>query len=514
MQEHLIIIGGVAAGTKAASKARRENSELKITLYTEEKHISYSACGMPYYIQGIIPSEQRLLVRSPEEFRKRENIDIMALHRVTKIMPEEKRVKVENLETGEEFEDEYTNLLIATGSRSIVPQLEGIDIDRVHKLKTIEDAIRLKKAVLTAKTAAIVGGGYIGVELAEAFQHLGINTTVIERSEQILTTFDPDLAYQVQRHMEEKGVKVLVNTNATGDLPEVKDADVVVMAVGVRPNVELAKDAGIELGESGAIKVNSRMQTNVPNIYAAGDCVESLNRITGKYLWVPLGSTANKHGRIAAINITGDYAEFGGILGSMVVKVFDFTVSKTGLSEKEARELGYEYEVAIVPHRDRSGYMPNAKDIIIKMIAEKTTGRLLGLQAIGEGDADKRVNVVAAALTGGMTVDEFMHADLTYAPPYSPAIDPLLVAAQILQGKIKKEIISITPQELQKLSEVEVINIRNFSTEELAEKILKENRKSVFLCCDKGMNSYLQARRLKEKGCKDVGFIDGGTNLL
>ncbi len=514
MAEHLIIIGGVAAGTKAASKARRENPELKITLYTDEKYVSYSACGMPYYIQGVISSEQRLLVRSPEEFKKNENIEIFTLHRVEKIMSENNKVLVKNLETDEEFEDEYTNLLIATGSRSIMPQIEGLDMGKVYKLKTIDDALKIKEATKTAKSAAIIGAGYIGVELAEAFQSLSLKTTVIERSEQILTTFDPDLAYQVQRHIEEKGVKVLTNTNATGDLPEVKDADIVIMAVGVQPNVELAKKAGIELGETGAIKVNSKMQTNISNIYAAGDCAESLNRTTGKQVWVPLGSTANKHGRIAAMNITGDYAEFGGVLGSLVVKIFDFTASKTGLSEKEAREHGYEYEIAIVPHRDRSGYMPNAKDIIIKMIAERKTGRLLGLQAIGEGDADKRVNVVAAALTSGMTVDEFMHSDLTYAPPYSPAIDPLLVAAQILQGKIKKDIKSITPQELQKLSEVEVINIRNFTTEELAEKILKENRKGVFLCCDKGMNSYLQAQKLKEKGCRDVGFIDGGTNLL
>lgn len=515
MSEHLIIIGGVAAGTKAASKARRKSPDLKITLYTDEKYVSYSACGMPYYIQGVIPTEKKLLVRSPEDFKTGENIDINLLHKVTKILPESNKVVVKNLDSGEEFEDEYTNLLIATGSSSIILPLEGVDSAKIHKLKTIEDAIKLKEAAKTAKKAVIIGGGYIGVELAEALHSLNIKTTMIELSSQILNVFDPDLAYQVQRYMEEKGVKILTNTKATGDLEEIKEADIIVMAVGVKPNVELAKDAGITIGETGAIKVNKRMQTNIDNIYAAGDCAESINMITKKNVWIPLGSTANKHGRIAAMNITGEHAEFEGVLGSAVTKIFDYSASKSGLSEKEAKDLGYECEIAIVPHRDRSGYMPNARDIIIKLIADKNTGRILGIQAIGEGDADKRVNVIAAALTGKMTVDEFMHTDLTYAPPFSPAIDPLLIAAQILQSKIKKHVISITPQELQKLSEVEVINIRNLSTDEVAKRILGgTSAKNVFLCCDKGITSYLETIKLKRKGYNNVGFVDGGTNLL
>ncbi|OGI02175.1 MAG: hypothetical protein A2Y25_04870 [Candidatus Melainabacteria bacterium GWF2_37_15] len=514
MPEHLIIIGGVAAGTKAASKVRREKPDLKITLYTEENYVSYSACGMPYFIEGIIPTKERLLVRSPEKFREQENIDIRLLHRVTKIVPENNKIVVKNLETNEEFEDEYSHLLIATGSHAIVPQLEGVDMGKVFKFKTIEDAIKLKEATKTAKKAVIVGGGYIGLELAGVFHSLGIETTIVERLPQILNSFDSDLAYQVQRHIEEKGVKVFTNTTASGDLQEIKDADIILMTIGVKPNVELAREAGIEIGSTGAIKVNKKMQTSIPNIYAAGDCVESINRITGKPVWIPLGSTANKQGRIAAMNITGEAAEFEGVFGSSVAKIFDYTASRTGLSEKEAKGQGFEYEIAIVPHRDRSGYMPNSKDIIIKLIAEKKTGKLLGIQAIGEGDADKRVNVIAAALLGNMTVDELSQTDLTYAPPYSPSIDPLLVAAQILQSKIKKHVPSISPQELQKLTEVEVINIRNLSSDEVAKKILDQGSKAVFLCCDKGLRSYLETLKLREKGYKNVGFIDGGTNLL
>lgn len=514
MQEHLIIIGGVAAGTKAASKARREDPDLKITLYTDEQYISYSACGMPYYISGVIPNKERLLVRSPEQFKEGENIDIKLLHRVIKIKPESNQVIVKNIEAGEEFKDEYTKLLIATGARSIVPNIEGIDMSKIYMLKTFPDAIKLKEATKTAKNAAIIGAGYIGIELAESFHSLGIKTTIIERSPQILAPYDPDLAYQVQRHMEEKDVKIYTETTASADIQEIKEADIIVMAVGVKPNTEIAGDAGIKIGQTGAIKVNKRMQTNIPNIYAAGDCAESMHRVTNSPAWVPLGSTANKQGRIAAINITGGHAEFNGILGSMVIKVFDYNVSKTGISEKEARELGIEAEIAIVPHRDRSGYMPNTKDILLKLIAEKQTGKLLGIQATGEGDTDKRVNVVAAALTANMTVEEFMQTDLTYAPPYSPAIDPLLVAAQLLESKIKKEVKSITPQELQTIPGARVIDITELNSDEIAYKILEEQSDNIFLCCDEGMKSYLEAMRLRCKECGDVGFVNGGKSDL
>ncbi|HSA06581.1 MAG TPA: FAD-dependent oxidoreductase [Candidatus Gastranaerophilales bacterium] len=547
MQEHLIIIGGVAAGTKAASKARRENSDLKISLYTDEKYVSYSACGMPYYIQGLIPTEQKLLVRSPEAFKTKENIDIYLLHKVIKIIPDENKVLVKNQQTQEEFEDKYTNLLIATGSSSFIPPIEGTDLKNVFKLKSIEDAIKIKEAVKSAKKAVIIGAGYIGLELAEAFHELGLQTTIIERLSQILGVFDLDLAFQIQTYMEkEKKIKIILNDSVIslkGDNKgsissiatqngEIIDADIAIIAVGVKPNVEIAKNAGIELGETGAIKVDSRMQTNFSNIYAAGDCAESINRITGKPVWIPLGSTANKHGRVAAINITGGYAEFKGILGSMVVKIFEYTASKTGLSEKEAKNLGIDYEIAIVSHKDKSGYMPDAEEITLKVIAEKNTGKLLGIQAIGKGDADKRVNVVAAAITAGMTVENLSEIDLTYAPPYSSAIDTLLVAAQILEDKIKKDVTGISPQNLQKFLEEKkpccVIDIRspeefeawhlkqakNISMEELEAKIEEEKPESMLVCCDEGMTGYLQAMKLKEKGCKNVSFIDGGINYL
>ena len=536
MQKHLIIIGGVAAGTKAAAKARRESPDMKITLYTDSKYISYSACGMPYYIEDLIKDEKRLIVRTSEYFKEREDVDILIKH----------KVEVENLETGEKFFDEYSKLLIATGSRAFVPNIEGADLQNVFVLKDIDDAVEIKQHLKKSKKVVIVGGGYIGLELLEAFQVHDIDLTMIDRSPQILNTFDLDMSSHIQKYLtEEKNIKIITDdslkrliNNSKGFVKQVEtsegkliDADMVVLALGVRPNIELAKDAGIEIGETGAIKVNERMQTNFPDIFAAGDCVETINTVTGKSVWIPLGSTANKMGRIAAINITGGYEEFKGITGSMVVKIFDYTASKTGLSEKEAKELGYDYAISILMHRDKSGYMPDAKEITIKMIAEKSSGRILGAQVIGKGDADKRVNIVAAALTANMTVKEFMGIDLTYAPPYSPSIDPILIAAQMLYSKLKKEVGSITPEELHKYlktrDKAAIIDVRtpsefkawhiensqNVLFEDLEEKIGHANKETI-LCCDGGMESYLMALQLIKKGYQNIRFVDGGVNFF
>lgn len=546
MQKHLIIIGGVAAGTKAAAKARRESPDMKITLYTESKYVSYSACGMPYYIEDLIKDEKKLIVRTPEYFKEQENINIHIKHNVTKILPKEYRVEVENLETGEKFFDEYTKLLIATGSKAFVPDVEGVNLQNIFVLKDIEDAMKIKKYLKDSKKVVIVGGGYIGLELLESFKAHDLDLTMIDRSPQILNTFDLDITSHIQKYLvEEKNINIITNESLKrliGDhksfIKQVEtsggkliDADMVVLALGVRPNIELAIDAGIKIGKTGAIKVNERMQTNFPDIFAAGDCAETINTVTGKNVWIPLGSTANKMGRIAAINITGGYEEFKGIAGSMVVKIFDYTASKTGLSEKEAKDLGYDCVLAILTHRDKSGYMPDSKEITIKMIAEKPSGRILGVQVIGKGDADKRVNVVAAALAANMTVKEFMGIDLTYAPPYSPSIDPILVAAQILYSKLKKEVGSITPEELQKyLKEREkaaIIDIRtpsefkawhiensqNISFDDLEEKIGQTNKETI-LCCDGGMESYLLALKLMEKGYQNIRFVDGGVNFF
>jgi NADPH-dependent 2,4-dienoyl-CoA reductase/sulfur reductase-like enzyme len=451
MQKHLIIIGGVAAGSKAAAKARREDPDLKITLYTESPHISYSACALPYMIENIIKDQNRLLIRSPQMFKEKDNVDVHIKHKIVKIIPDEKKVKVENLETGEQFEDEYTSLLIATGSYALKPDLEGVELEGVFTLRTFEDGVAIRNYTQKVKNVAIAGAGFIGLEMTESFYDLGINVTLIELSPQVLIPLDLDMANQIQKYMEEEknirvilnnGIKRIIGNNENKVIgvetnsAEVIDADLVLLSVGVRPNVSVAKDAGIELGTTGAIKVNKYMQTSIPDIYAAGDCAEQINLITKTPMWLPLGSTANKQGRIAAINITGGNAKFEGVLGSHVSKFFDYTLAKTGLTEKEAQRLEYDYECVKITHRDKSGYYPSAKEITIKLVADKKTRKVLGAEIIGKGEVDKRINVIATALTAGMTIDELANIDLTYAPPYSPAIDPILIAAQQLQEKM------------------------------------------------------------------------------
>ena len=385
MQDHLVIIGGVAAGTKAAAKARRESPDLKISLYTEGKFISYSACGMPYYIEDLIKDYRKLLVRSVEDFKAEENIDIYTEHKVTKILPDKKKIIVENVQNKSKFEVEYTKLLLATGAKPFVLNIEGVNLDNVFTLRHIEDGIAIKNAVAEANKAVIVGCGNIGVEMAQAFYNCGIDTTLIELANQILPYLDQEIASQVQKYLEEKGIKIIPNdgvkriirnqdNKATGietNSGKILDADIVLLAIGVRPNVEIAKEAGVEIGETGGIKINERLETNIPDIYAAGDCVEEINIITGRPTLASLGSIANKQGRIAAINITGGQAEFKGILISTVTKVFDYTVAKTGISEKEAKLYGFDYETALVPHKDKSGYYPGAEKITIKLIADK-----------------------------------------------------------------------------------------------------------------------------------------------
>ncbi len=550
MENHLIIIGGVAAGTKAAAKARREDPNLKITVFTDENEISYSACGLPYYIENLFSDPNKLLVRSKEAFKDKENIDIFTMHRVSQIKPEEKAVIVENLATGEIFEKNYTKLLIATGAKSFIPPVEGADLNNVYKLRNVQDALHIKEQLQNTKKAVVVGAGYIGMEVFESFIDQGVDTTMIEKANQLMPVLDADMAIHTEKYIKEEiasrkkakiellmndGLKRLIGDDS-GNLKAVEtengriiDADLALIAIGVKPNIELAQKAGIEIGTTGAIKVDTKMQTSHADIYAAGDCAEQVHMVSKTPIWIPLGSTANKQGRVAAINITGGYAEFRGVAGSAVTKIFDFTVSRTGLSEREAQKLGIEYETALIPHRDRAGYMPNASNIVIKMLASKHNGKIIGVQVVGTGDADKRVNVIATALNAGMSVDEFLDTDLTYAPPYSPAIDPILIAAQVLQSKLDKQVEGINSEKLERYLEENISccflnadGLKQYAKDTCDENyceniekgsklnIIRDKDQKVVVFCEDGMNSYMLSKKLKQKGYKDVVFVDGG----
>ena len=448
----IVILGGVAAGAKAAAKARRMLPDAEINLYTDDTHISYSSCGLPYFIEGNFEDYRLLLVVSPEDFEKK-NVHIHLKNRAMKIIPEAKQVLIHDLTIQRAELVDYDKLIIAIGARPIVPKIKNVNLPNVFTLRKIEDGIAIKEKAINSKKAVIVGGGYIGIELLEALVKQNLEVTLIEYAPYIMPTFDEDMSKLIQEQLEtinNKRFNILTSeivTEFSGDMDGVKavktgtgkefETDFVVLCAGATPNVEIAKDAGIELGVTGAIKVNDRMETNIKDIYACGDCVEEHLVVSNTKIWLPLGSNANKEGRTAAINACGGHDRFFGVLGSLVTRCLNLTMSMTGLTEKKANLLGYKPVSVTVTKNDKVGYMPNVNNITLKLIADYNTGKLLGAQAVGSGDADKRINALAAALLAGMTVEDFYKNDLTYAPPFSPTIDPLLNAAQILMGKIK-----------------------------------------------------------------------------
>ncbi len=448
----IVIIGGVAAGAKAAAKARRLLPDAEIDLYTDDTHVSYSACGIPYYVEGNFEDYRMLLVRTPEEFAK-DNVFVHLEHKVTKIIPFAKQVLVESEKEHKVFLKDYDKLIIATGAKPFVPNIKNIALSNVFTIRKIEDAIAIRNQLEKSSNAVIIGGGYIGIEMLEAFVRQNVRTILIERSPNIMSLFDQEISTLIKEQLlsisenkfeiltsetvvelsgDNNGVKT-VKTDSGKEFP----ADIVCICSGVIPNVDLAKDAGIELGATGAIKVSNKMETNIPDIYACGDCVEEKLLITNTPIWVPLGSNANKEGRCAAINACGFEDLFEGVLGSAVTRCLGLTMSMTGITEYKANELGFAPVCATVTKYDKVGYMPDANNITLKVVADKKSGLLLGAQGIGSGDVDKRINTITSALIGKLTVDEFYKNDMTYAPPFSTTIDPLLNAAQILISKIR-----------------------------------------------------------------------------
>ena len=447
----IVIIGGVAAGAKAAAKSRRLLPDAEIELYTDDTHISYSSCGLPYYIEGNFEDYEQLLVRSPEDFEN-QGISVFLRHKVTRIMPKYNQILIEDLDNEVAKIANYDKLIIATGARPFIPDIKNINLKNIFTLRKIEDGINIKTKVLESKKAVIIGGGYIGLELLEAFVRQNLHVVLFEHNPRIMKHFDEDMSELIYSQLtENSNGRFEINISESvvefvGDYDGVKavktssgkevEADFVIIASGVRPNSEIAGNAGIELGAMNAIKVNDRMQTSIENIYACGDCCEDHLIVSDSKVWIPLGSTANKEGRTAAINACGGNDIFKGVLGSSVTRCLSLTMSMTGLTVRDAKNLGYQPVSVVVTKNDKVGFMPDVNNITLKLVADKTTGKLLGCQAVGTGDADKRVNTVTSALLAGLTARDFYNNDITYAPPYSPTIDPLLNAAQILASKI------------------------------------------------------------------------------
>lgn len=444
----LVVIGGDAAGMSAASKVRREQPGREITVFERSPHTSYSACGMPYYIAGLVDEPEKLVARSPEKFREKFNIDVRIRHEVLAIDPAAQRVLVRNLTTGSETLEAYDQLLIATGAEAIFPPLPGSDADGIFSLSTLASGIRIMGFMdrELPRRAVVVGGGYIGLEMAEALVRQGLQVSLIEKGEQVMGTLDPDMGALVSEALREIGVTLYLNESLVGY--EVANnmvsavvtdqrtllADLVIVGLGTRPNSRLAADAGIVLGEKGAIRVNPRQQTSAQNIWAAGDCAESFHLVSRRPFHVALGTVANKQGTVAGINLSGGYATFPGVVGTAVSKICKFEVARTGLTEREVNSMGLVYRTATIKSKTRAGYYPGAGWITVKLLAEQGSGRLLGGQIVGLEGAAKRIDVLATALTAGMTVQQIVDLDLSYAPPFSPVWDPVQIAARKLLG--------------------------------------------------------------------------------
>lgn len=447
--KRLCVVGGVAAGASAAAKARRANPTWDVHLFEQGSHISYGACGIPYLIAGLVRRPEDLIARRPEQFEQ-QGVHVHLAHRVTEIEPGNGRVRVADLAGPEERWEGYDALVLATGASPIRPGFPGIDLAGIHTLRTLEDGVALLRALeATPRRAVIVGGGYIGLEMAEALRARGVEVTVVELATQVMLSLDAEMAGLVEQEVRSHGVDVQLGNAVEGFAGRGRvervltqrgtlGADLVVLAIGVRPEVSLASAAGVELGSTGAVAVDERMHTSVEGILAAGDCAEARHRVTGRPAWIPLGDTANKQGRIAGQNAVepaetrvGDQARFGGVVGTAVAKVFDLTAARTGLTAREAREQGLSASVTRVKAPSRAHYYPGGSPIHVQLVLEEGSGRLLGGQLVGREGVAKRVDVLAALLHMGGDLDDLAGLDLSYAPPYSPVWDPLLVVANV-----------------------------------------------------------------------------------
>ncbi|MFN2593575.1 MAG: FAD-dependent oxidoreductase [Actinomycetota bacterium] len=453
MTERLVVIGGDAAGMSAASQARRRRGpdDLEIVSFERGNYTSYSACGIPYFVGEVVTDFDSLITRSPEVFRTKYSIDARTRMEVAEVDLDRRAVRVADLEQGGESWEPFDQLVIATGAMPLRPRMENSTAKGIFGVQVLDDGVAIKKAVEQEqpKRAVVVGGGYIGLEMAEAFIKRGMQVTLLEASPQPMSTMDPDMGVLVADAMRGMGIEVLtdepvagfesVSGRVTAVATETRSlpADIVVLGLGARPNSDLARAAGIVAGVSGAIVVDRRMHTGIEGVWAAGDCAEKFHLVSRKHVAIALGTHANKEGHVAGINIGGGYATFPGVVGTAVSKVCDLEVARTGLKESEAQLAGFSYTTATVDSTTRAGYFPGTAPIKTKLIVERRSGRLLGAQIIGKEGAAKRIDVLATALWNEMTVDHMLNMDLSYAPPFAPVWDPVLIAARKAWEKVE-----------------------------------------------------------------------------
>ncbi|MCI5923504.1 MAG: FAD-dependent oxidoreductase [Oscillospiraceae bacterium] len=534
----ILIIGGVAAGTKTAAKLKRADRSAEVTVLTKGKDISYAGCGLPYYVGGLIEERSELIVNTPQKFAALTGVNVVTGVEAVGVDGVLKTVQAKNTETGEVLSFDYDKLVIATGASAIRPNIEGVGLNGVFTVRTPDDAISIRDYVSgrQVKQAVVVGGGFIGLEMAENLKEQGVSVTVIDAAAQILPDIlDPEMAAYVKRHLAQKGIRVLTNTKAVRIEGEAEVSGIrtdsallscglVVMAVGIRPNTAFLQDSGVEL-DKGKIVVDSMLRTNVADIFAAGDCAVVTNRLTGKRQWSPMGSSANLEGRTLAQILSGSEKAYPGVLGTGVVKLPELNCGRTGLCEDQAKAAGYRVITALAVTDDKAHYYPDASFFITKLIADQDTHRLLGVQVLGAGNVDKMIDIAVTGLNMGAVLEDFENADYAYAPPFSTAIHPFVQAVYILLNKISGELVSMTPREYMegKADGYTVIDanpapaIRGARHVELTavngpiEGISKDEK--LLLVCKRGKRAYFLQNRLKYYGYENTVVLEGATTV-
>ena len=536
----VVIVGGVAGGATAAARIRRLDEQAEIVVFERSGFISYANCGLPYYIGGVIEDPEDLTLQTPESFFSRFRIHMKVHHEVIAVHPDRKTVSVKNLKTGEEFEESYDKLLLSPGAKPVWPNLPGMNSDKLFTLRTVEDTFRIKEFVdqQKPKSAVMVGGGFIGLEVAENLRELGMDVTIVQRPKQLMNPFDADMASFIHSEVRKHGVKLALGYSVEGfaekdngvevllkDQPSIH-ADMVVLAIGVTPESSLAKDAGLALGMKGSILVNDRMETSIPDIYAVGDAVQVKHYVTGHDALIALAGPANKQGRIAADNICGGDSRYLGSQGSSVIKVFDMTAATTGINETNARKSGLDVDTVILSPMSHAGYYPGGKLMTMKVVFEKETYRLLGAQIVGYDGVDKRIDVLATAIHAGIKATDLKDLDLAYAPPYSSAKDPVNMAGFMIDNiskglkqwhladadKLPRDgsVILLDTRTVGEFNRGHIDGFRNIPVDELRERIDEiEPGKRVYVICQSGLRSYIATRILEGYGFEAYNFAGG-----
>lgn len=533
----ILVIGGVAAGTKTAAKLKRENRDYNVTIITMGKDISYAGCGLPYYVGGVIENKDSLIVNTPENFEKLTQVKVITNTEALKINRDSKIVSTKNVVTNEEKEFKYDKLVIATGADPIKPNLDGINLKGVYYVRTPEDAIKLRDIIENdeIKRAVVVGGGFIGLEIAENLLENNIKTTVIDASESIPPGFDKEISLYLQEKLIDNGIMVLTNEKVVSIIGDEKvskiktdkrviKADLVIMSVGIKPNTKIAEECGLNLEDNKTISVDYNMQTSDENIFAVGDCASVKNIITNKVTWSPMGSSANKEGRCVSRTIAGKESKFKGVLGTSIVKLLDINAARTGLTEEEAISLGYNTESVIVPLDDKAHYYPGAGLLFIKLIADIDSEKILGAQVFGKGSVDKQIDTVATAIYFGGKLSDLQDLDLAYAPPFSTAISPLGHAANVLLNKITEGVKIVRFEDfIENKESYKIVDVNKVPTLENAlyldlssidgkiENLNYDDK--ILLVCARGKRAYLTYNRMKYYGYKDVNILEGGLSL-